>query len=404
MKLRNQLLSAVAGVAALGATQAQALDELTVAYFLEWPMPFQYAKVTGMYEEALGIPINWVAFDTGTAMSRRWPRATCRSVSQGVPPFVVATSAGQDLQLLDIAVSYSDNDNCVVAAELEIDADTASDLEGKRVGVPIGTAAHFGFLSQMAHFGVDITTMEIVDMAPSDGAAAFAQGNLDMVCGWGGALRRMLEHGNVLLTGAEKEELGILVFDVTSAPADFVLDEPEVVATFLAVTAQANDMWNSGENTAEMLPVIAQDAGMDLEATEATIATFTFPSLDDQLSERWMGGGVQSFMDGVAQVFVDAGSIPSRLDSYAEVVNIEPWIPPAECNRNPRTWRADASARPHRHQGDGRCPHSTSRTCPCGSIFRMAHGFRRSRTSISRSRRARSCRYSGRRDAARPRF
>lgn len=325
MKLRTKLLSAVAGVAALGATQAQALDELTVAYFLEWPMPFQFAKVTGMYEEALGIPINWVAFDTGTAMSAAMASGDVQiAVSQGVPPFVVATSAGQDLQLLDIAVSYSDNDNCVVAAELEIDAETAGDLEGRRVGVPIGTAAHFGFLSQMAHFGVDITTMEIVDMAPSDGAAAFAQGNLDMVCGWGGALRRMLEHGNVLLTGAEKEELGILVFDVTSAPADFVLDEPDVVSTFLAVTAQANDMWNSGENTAEMLPVIAQDAGMDLDATEATIATFSFPSMDDQLSERWMGGGVQSFMDGVAQVFVDAGSIPARLDSYAEVVNIEP--------------------------------------------------------------------------------
>ena len=51
-------------------------------------------------------------------------------------------------------------------------------------------------------------------MAPADGAAAFAQGELDMACGWGGALRRMKEHGNVLLTGAEKEALGILVFDV----------------------------------------------------------------------------------------------------------------------------------------------------------------------------------------------
>jgi hypothetical protein len=27
------------------------------------------------------------------------------AVSQGVPPFVVATSAGQDLQILDVAVS-----------------------------------------------------------------------------------------------------------------------------------------------------------------------------------------------------------------------------------------------------------------------------------------------------------
>jgi taurine transport system substrate-binding protein len=58
----------------------------------------------------------------------------------------------------------------------------------------------------MEHFGVDIGTMDIVDMAPPDGAAAFAQGSLDMVCGWGGSLRRMKEHGNVLLTGAEKEE------------------------------------------------------------------------------------------------------------------------------------------------------------------------------------------------------
>ena len=39
-------------------------------------------------------------------------------------PFLVATAAGQDLQIVDIAVSYSDNDNCVVRSELEIDAET----------------------------------------------------------------------------------------------------------------------------------------------------------------------------------------------------------------------------------------------------------------------------------------
>jgi taurine transport system substrate-binding protein len=35
----------------------------------------------------------------------------------------------------------------------------------------------------------------------------------------------MLEHGNVLLTGDEKTALGILVFDVTSGPADWVARE-----------------------------------------------------------------------------------------------------------------------------------------------------------------------------------
>lgn len=328
MKLKSRLLGAVAGAATLVAGAANAgghISEITVAYFLEWPMPFQFAKVNGTYEEEMGVSINWVAFDTGTAMSAAMASGDVQlAVSQGVPPFVVATSAGQDLQIVDVAVSYAENDNCVVADALGIDKSNAMELEGKRVAVPIGTAAHYGFLKQMEHFGVDITSMEIVDMPPAEGQTAFAQGNLDMVCGWGGALRRMKEDGNVLLTGAEKEELGILVFDVTSAPAEFVAENPDLVSAFLKVTAEANEMWNSGANTAEMLPVIAKDAGMSEEDTLATMETFVFPGVGEQLSDKWLGGGAQEFMLGVANVFKEAGSIPASRDSYDSAVNTGP--------------------------------------------------------------------------------
>ncbi|MEM8793686.1 MAG: ABC transporter substrate-binding protein [Pseudomonadota bacterium] len=316
---------AAAALLAVSSVPAKALDEITVAYFLEWPMPFQFAKVNGTYDEAMGVKVNWVSFDTGTAMSAAMASGDVQiAVSQGVPPFVVATSAGQDLQIVDVAVSYADNDNCVVQSELEIDKASAKELEGKKVGVPIGTAAHYGFLKQMGHFGVDISTMEIVDMAPPDGAAAFAQDNLDMVCGWGGSLRRMKEHGNVLLTGAEKTELGILVFDVTSAPASFVAEEPELLAKFLEVTAEANSAWNDGSGVAAMLPVIAKDAGMDVDATKQTMDTFVFPGVDEQLSQKWLGGNAQTFMKGVADVFVEAGSIDSALDTYEAAVNTGP--------------------------------------------------------------------------------
>ena len=324
--LASAAIAAAAGFTGLTADKAAADGhELTVAYFLEWPMPFQYAKATGAYEEAMGVKINWVSFDTGTAMSAAMASGDVQiSVSQGVPPFVVAASGGQDLQIVDVAVSYAENDNCVVKEALEIDKTNAKELEGKKVGVPLGTAAHYGFLKQMSHFGVDIGTMDIVNMAPPDGAAAFAQGELDMVCGWGGSLRRMVEHGNVLLTGAEKTELGILVFDVTSAPANFVAEQGDLLAKFLRVTAEANSDWNSGLHTARMLPVIAKDAGMDPEATASTMATFVFPGVDDQLSAKWLGGAAQTFMKGVADVFVEADSIPSALDSYEGNVNTGP--------------------------------------------------------------------------------
>ena len=327
MKIKSALMGAAAGVAMMtGATQAIAgAHEITVAYFLEWPMPFQHAKVMGEYEEAMGVAINWVSFDTGTAMSAAMASGDVQlSVSQGIPPFVVAASAGQDIQVIDVAVSYAENDNCVVSSILEIDASSAAELANKKVAVPLGTAAHYGFLKQMDHFGVALSSLEVVDMAPADGAAALAQSQVDMACGWGGALRRMKEHGNVLLTGAEKEALGILVFDATTAPADFVAENQELVAKFLAVTAKANAAWNDGSMTAEMLPIIAKDAGMDEDATAETMAGFVFPSVEDQLSGAWMGGNAATFMKGVAEVFVDAGSIPSANDSYEGNVNTAP--------------------------------------------------------------------------------
>ena len=328
MTMKNVLKGAVAGVALMTGTNAALAaghGEITVGYFLEWPMPFQFAKVNGTYDEELGVTVNWVSFDTGTAMSAAMASGDVQiSVSQGVPPFVVATSAGQDLQIIDVAVSYAENDNCVVSSALEIDKDSAGELAGKKVAVPLGTAAHYGFLRQMDHFGIDLASLDVVDMAPAEGAAALAQGSVDMACGWGGALRTMKEYGNVLLTGAEKEALGILVFDVTSAPASFVAENPELVANFLRVTAEANAAWNDGSGVEEMLPVIAQDAGMDVDATRETMATFVFPDVETQLSNNWLGGAAPFFMKGVADVFVESGSIPSALDSYEGAVNTGP--------------------------------------------------------------------------------
>ena len=324
MKTSTSILAAASIAMSGQAALADGHGELTVAYFLEWPMPMMAAKASGAYDEALGMKVNWVSFDTGTAMSAAMASGDVQiAVSQGVPPFVVAASGGQDLQVVDVAVSYSDNDNCVVSTGLEIDKDNAGELAGKKVAVPLGTAAHYGFLRQMDHFGIALDSLQVLDMAPDQGAAALSQGAVDFACGYGGGLSRMKEHGNVLLTGDEKEALGILVFDVTSAPAGFIAENGDVVAKFLKVTADANAAWYADPSD-ENLAVIAEQAGMDLDAAKGAIATMKFPSVEDQLSQTWLGGNAATFMKGVADVFVAAGSIDSALGSYENAVNTGP--------------------------------------------------------------------------------
>jgi taurine transport system substrate-binding protein len=322
----NRLVTAlVAGASiALSAQPAAALDEITVAYFLEWPMPFLAAKADGSYDRETGVTVNWRSFDTGSAMSAAMASGEVQiALSQGMPPFVVAASAGQPIQVVDIAVSYSDNDNCVVASNLEIDKSSAGELAGKKVAVPLGTAAHYGFLRQMDYFGIPLSSLTIVNMPPPKGAEALAEGAVDFACGYGGGLTRMKNHGNVLLTGAEKEALGILVFDVTSTPASFAVENEELLARFLAVTAAANDRWNASYSDA-MLKVIARESGMDIASARAAISTMKFPSASEQLSKTWLGGNAQAFMKGVADVFVEAGSIDSALPSYDNSINTAP--------------------------------------------------------------------------------
>ena len=72
MNKKSKLKLAISALA-LSATGQVALagghGEITVAYFLEWPMPFEYAKQKGTYEDEMGVKINWVSFESGVKMS-----------------------------------------------------------------------------------------------------------------------------------------------------------------------------------------------------------------------------------------------------------------------------------------------------------------------------------------------
>ncbi len=321
MTLKSKFMGATAGVTMLmAASAASALDEITVAYFLEWPTPNQFAQADGTFSEMMGVKVNWVSFDAGTAMSAAMASGDVHiSYSQGVTPFLVATAAGQDLQIVDVAMSYSENDNCVVRADLEIDADNvAAELPGKQVGVPLGTAAHSGFLAQMEHFGIDTNSLKIVDMTPVDSAAAFAAGELDMVCGWGGPLRRMKEYGNTLLSGAEKEAVVGRVFDVTSIPTSFGEEHPDLVSKFIEVTAALENQYRAEGDA--MLPNIAQAAGMDEEGAKAVLSVFVFPTVEEKLGNNWMAAGVAEYLTSSAASLEAKGQL-TALDDYSAVVN-----------------------------------------------------------------------------------
>jgi len=196
---------AVSIFALTAGSTSYAAESVNVAFFLEWASPNQISKVDKVYDEAMGVDVNWVDFSTGVQMTEAMLAGDIDiSYSQGLSPFVTAIQQGHPLKMVAIAMEYEAND-CFVKNGLGIDSSNASELEGRTVAVPLNTMADFAFRSYMSSLNVDTSTMTIVDQAPADGAKSLADGNVDMACIFGGNSSKAAgEVGTPIMTSQQK--------------------------------------------------------------------------------------------------------------------------------------------------------------------------------------------------------
>ena len=315
MKSIKKILSCIS----LAAVSSTAVADVNVAYFLEWATPNQVAKVEKAYDKAIGEKINWVNFATGTAMTEAMLSGDIDiAFSQGMTPFVNAVNANAPIKMVGIAVAYGAGGDCVVSNKSGISKDNATELEGQSVAVPLNTMSDYELRLTLSHLGVDIKKVTIVDQEPADAAVSLTDGAVAMACGFGAdSLSKMKEVGKAMLTLDQKTEAGITSFDIVSVTEKFAQEKPEAVKTFMEVTAQANADFAKDQGK---MDVIAKDAGLTLEKTKSQMAGFSFPSVEQQMSEYFSKDGkVGSVLPFMGKMFATAAA-PAK-DDYSKVVD-----------------------------------------------------------------------------------
>ncbi|MCR9235440.1 MAG: ABC transporter substrate-binding protein [Alphaproteobacteria bacterium] len=318
--LARSLAAGVSMVVLLGMNGAQALDKITVAYFLEWPTANQVAQLEKTYEGAMGVDVEWRAFGNGNEMTQAMVSGDIQiAYSQGFVPFVVGTSNGAPLKMVGVAVTYAENDLCIVRDDAGITKENAKELEGKKVATPIGNVTHYKLLKTLEYLDVDVNRVNLVQMNPADAAVALVRGDVVMGCAFGGSLQRMKTVGKPLMTGAEQQAIGINTFDIVSVTDDFAAEHPDLVRKFLEVTDAANEAYKANPEGA--YATVSKAAGMDMEATVSTMKNFGFPSAAEQAGENWLGGGVQAMTKGVADIMVSSGGMDDALDDYSKFID-----------------------------------------------------------------------------------
>ena len=273
-----------------------AADVVKIAIFTEWPTPNQEDKVKGVFEKALGVPVEWIRPKNGVAMTEGMAAGTIDiSYSQGALPFVNAIKAKAPLKVVDVAVVYGmGGQTCIVSNASGITRANASELEGKKVAVPLGTMGEYVFMETMKVVDADISKMKVMSMDPEKGAAALISGKVVMTCLFGGnSIAEAKKVGTELITAEEALKNDIFGVDITTVTDKFMKENPGMVRTFVEVTHEANARYRAGKSD---LAAIAKDAGMELPKMKETIADFTFLT-PEETKKSMESGRLHGFLE-----------------------------------------------------------------------------------------------------------
>ena len=129
--------------------------------------------------------------------------------------------------------------------------------------------------------------------------------------------------GQVIMTGAEQvAEIGINTYDIVSIPTSFGEENPETVTNFLVAMQDFNDQWAADPEG--LNPTIASAAGMeDVGNFLGGDLWFGFPTLEDQLTDDWLGGQVAENMAEQVDTFVELGEIESSVGDFSGFVDTQ---------------------------------------------------------------------------------
>ena len=293
---------------------AQAAD-VNIGYQLVYG-PWK-ANMEKLQKDGLGgKSIEFFKFTSGTEVINAMASGSIDISLNGSSPTAAGYSRGVDLQVIYIYDNINDAEALVVNDKVT----GPQDLKGKTIAVPFGSTTHFHMMFALEQLGISPKEVNVLDMSPPDMVAAWERGDIDGGFVWDPALGRMKAKGHVLLTSGDLSNWGKATFDAMVARKGFTDDNPEFACQWVKMVAAADadyraDPKDYGPGTAKA-KAIAQAVSGQQEQVGGVLALYGYPTLEEQASATWLGGGVAKALEATSQFLKDQGKIDEVLDSY----------------------------------------------------------------------------------------
>ncbi len=263
-----------------------------------------------------GKSIEFFQFTSGTEVINAMASGSIDISLNGSSPTAAGYSRGVDLQVIYIYDNINDAEALVVNDKVT----APQDLKGKTIAVPFGSTTHFHMMFALEQLGISPKDLNVIDMSPPDMVAAWERGDLDGGFVWDPALGRMKEKGHVLLSSGDLSNWGKATFDAMVARKGFTDENPEFTCQWVKMVAAADADYRSNPNDygpgTEKAKAIAKAVSGQEDQVGGVLALYDYPSLEEQVSATWLGGGVAKALQATSLFLTEQGKIDKVLDSY----------------------------------------------------------------------------------------
>jgi taurine transport system substrate-binding protein len=289
----RRFITAITGAVALAiSTFAVQAAEVTIGYQQIYN-PWKAAIADGKFEKATGYKINWKKFDSGAKVITAMASGDVHISLAGSSP--IAAGVSRNLPITLFWITENINDAEALVARNGSGVNSVEDLKGKKVGVPFVSTTHFHMLFALELAGLAPSDVNLLNMQPNSIAAAWERGDIDAAFVWDPALGRIKKSGKVILTSGDLAKKGKATFDGMVVHNDFAKDNEKFMCQFVKTIAAADDAYRKNPDSfsgdSENAKKITKLVGGDPKDVPGVLALYDFPTLEQQASDAWLGGG-----------------------------------------------------------------------------------------------------------------
>ena len=190
-------LGLIAAVAIVHAAEAQQKPDKVVVGYLNLVNAQLVAKALGLHEKEMGVPIEWVKFGSGGDVNRAVAAGQLSFGGVGNPPATIGIGRGLPYKGIFVLNMLGPVESLAVRDQQE--HHKPQDLAGKTMAAPFGSTTHYLTIAYLRSAGVDPNSVKLLDMSPSDAAAAWIRGDIDAAYVWEPSLNKMVQSGGKIL-------------------------------------------------------------------------------------------------------------------------------------------------------------------------------------------------------------